>query len=204
MEQFDDRIDLYINKAQPFARPILEYIREVVHEAAPQICETMKWSSPFFDYKGLVCHMMAFKQHCGFGFWKAGLLGLETPPDGESSAGSFGRITKIEDLPAREVLIDLIQKAIALNENEVKAPPRNAKAPAKPAGMLVIPDYFLEALSKNIVARENFDNFSPSQKKEYAEWLIDAKAVATREKRMEQAIEWISEGKSRHWKYQSK
>jgi hypothetical protein len=46
-------------------------LRDLVHKACPEVEETMKWSFPHFDYKGMMCSMAAFKQYCAFGFWKA-------------------------------------------------------------------------------------------------------------------------------------
>ena len=202
MEQFDSRIDVYINKSAPFAQPILEYIREVVHEASPLLQETMKWSMPFFDYKGTVCMMAAFKQHCAFGFWKASRLNdphhlLHSGE--EAAAGSFGRICSIADLPPKEAMIDFIMQAIELNEKGIKTV--KVKPPVDKAA-LVVPDYFVEALSENGEAGVTFSSFSYSQKKDYVEWLTEAKSEATRQKRLETALEWISEGKTRNWKYE--
>ncbi|HEX8018421.1 YdeI/OmpD-associated family protein [Mucilaginibacter sp.] len=202
MEHYDSRVDAYIEKSPEFAKPILEYLRELVHETAPQVTETMKWSTPFFDYKGVVCAMAAFKQHCSFGFWKASLLydPQKILSLADQAAGSFGRLTSIDDLPPREVLVEFILQAIALNEdNKVKpAPPK--KAPTERAE-LVIPDYFIKFLEAHPQAWLNLNQFSYSQKKEYIDWIIDAKAEATRLKRMETAAEWLTDGKSRHWKY---
>ena len=200
MEQFDTRVDAYIAKAAPFAQPILEHIRQVVHEASPLITENIKWGFPFFEYKGVVCQMAAFKQHCAFGFWKASRL--DDPnrllnPGEESSAGSFGRISSIDDLPAPDILKQFVLQAMSLNSGEkvvVK------KAPVEKAAT-VIPDYFIDFLAGHPKAVETFYNFSPSHKKEYVQWIAEAKTEATRQKRMEQAIEWLNEGKSRHWKY---
>jgi uncharacterized protein YdeI (YjbR/CyaY-like superfamily) len=201
MEQYDSRIDVYINKSAPFAQPILEYIREVVHEASPLINETIKWSMPFYDYKGTVCMMAAFKQHCAFGFWKASRLNdphhLLNPGE-EASAGSFGRVSSITDLPAKQALIDFVLQAIELNEKGIKTV--KIKPPNKAA--LVVPDYFINSLSKNEAAKATFESFSYSQKKDYVEWLTEAKSEATRQKRLETAVEWIGEGKTRNWKYQ--
>ncbi len=203
MEQYDSRVDAYIGKSAEFAKPVLTYIRELVHEASPLIGETIKWGFPFFDYKGPICMMMAFKKHCAFGFWKADSL---NDPNhviklGDEKAGSFGNILTIADLPAKETLIDFILQGIERNEKGVKFIIAKKKTPAEKSE-LVIPDYFLEFLSQNLAARNTFDNFSYSHKKEYVEWIIDAKTDATRQKRMETALEWIGEGKSRHWKYQ--
>lgn len=201
MEQYDSRVDAYIAKAAPFAQPILEHIRQVVHETSPLITETVKWGMPFFDYKGPVCHMAAFKQHCGFGFWKASRLNdphhLLNPGE-EAAAGSFGRIEKIEDLPPPGSLADFVRQMIAINESGIK----EAKKPAAPKPEIAMPADFNSLLSGSPKALENFFNFSPSKKKEYLEWIVESKSEATRLKRMEQALEWISEGKSRNWKYQ--
>jgi uncharacterized protein YdeI (YjbR/CyaY-like superfamily) len=202
MEQYDSRVDAFIEKAADFAKPILEYIREIVHETSPLLTETVKWGFPFFDYKGPVCQMAAFKEHCSFGFWKATLLNdpYNALSIGDGSAGSFGRITKIEDLPSKEILQDFILQAIALNESGKKTPEAIKKASASKTE-LVIPEYFTEFLKAYPNASLNFDRFSYSHKKEYVEWIVDAKSEATRQKRMETAAEWLAEGKSRHWKY---
>jgi uncharacterized protein YdeI (YjbR/CyaY-like superfamily) len=201
MGQFDERIDAYIAKSADFARPILIHIREVVHRASPLINETIKWGMPFFDYKGPICMMASFKQHCAFGFWKASRLndpqGLLKGSDEESSAGSFGRINKMEDLPSDEALIGFIHQMIAFNESGVKEP----KKPSAPKPELPTPADFDKLLRENLAAMEIFEKFSPSHKREYIEWITEAKTDITREKRMLQAIEQITEGKSRNWKY---
>jgi len=203
MEQYDSRVDAYIAKSAEFAKPILEYIRDVVHEASPLIGETIKWGMPFFDYKGPVCHMASFKQHCAFGFWRSSLIkdsyGILNPSE-EAAMGSFGRLTSIDNLPAKQVIIDYILQGIALNEIGVKAHPKPKKTVTEKAE-LVIPDYFTELLAKHGRAKEVFDGFSYSNKKEYVEWFTEAKTDATRLKRLDTAIEWLTEGKTRMWKY---
>ncbi|MFS2189553.1 YdeI family protein [Mucilaginibacter sp. Mucisp84] len=202
MEHYDNRIDAYIEKSPEFAKPILNYLRAVVHEASPMIIETMKWSMPFFDYKGVVCNMAAFKQHCSFGFWKASLLydPQKVLSLADQAAGSFGRLTSIDDLPPKEVLIEFIQQAMALNEDNKPRPASQKKSPAQ-RDELVVPDYFVKFLEAHPQAWLNLNQFSYSQKKEYIEWITEAKTEATRLKRMETAAEWLAEGKSRHWKY---
>jgi uncharacterized protein YdeI (YjbR/CyaY-like superfamily) len=203
MEQYDSRVDDYIAKSADFAQPILNHLRDLVHRASSELKETMKWSSPFFEYEGPVCQMAAFKHHCAFGFWKAALMNdpnhiLNQQPD---TAGSFGRITSLSDLPADDILIKYVKQALALNIQGVKASPR-VKAKAEPGNNeLVIPSYFLEVLHKNALVKQQFEKFSPSQKKEYISWFNEAKTEVTRNKRMETAIEWIAEGKIRNWKY---
>ena len=202
MEKFDPRIDAYIEKSADFAKPILKHIRQVVHQASPQITETVKWGMPFFDYKGPVCMMAAFKQHLGFGFWKASRLNdpdhLLQGSDEEAAAGSFGRIVTLADLPSDKALMDFVQQMIKINESGIKEP----KKPSAPKAELPMPAEFDKLLRENLVAMDNFEKFSPSKKREYLEWFVEAKSDATREKRMQQALEWIAEGKSRNWKYQ--
>jgi uncharacterized protein YdeI (YjbR/CyaY-like superfamily) len=159
---------------------------------------------PFFEYKGPVGMMASFKQHIGFGFWKSSRLSdpnnyLKEGGD-EGAAGSFGRVEKMEDLPPDEAIVDFILQLIALNESGVKEP---KKAPAAPKTELPMPDDFKELLSTNATAVGYFEGFSPSKKREYLEWFAEAKSEATRQKRMAEALQWIGEGKSRHWKYQN-
>ena len=198
MPKKDPRVDAYIKKAQPFARPILTHIRKAVHAAVPGVEETMKWSSPHFDYKGIFCGMAAFKKHVGFGFWKAGLMKDVLPGSGGlSAAGQFGKITSIGDLPNDKEFAKMIKIAKQLNDDEVKAPPMRKG----PRPELKAPADLLAALAKNKKAKATFDNFPPGQRREYIAWVIEAKQAATRENRIKTAIEWMAEGKPRNWKY---
>ncbi|MFA3783495.1 YdeI family protein [Melioribacteraceae bacterium 4301-Me] len=200
MGKKDPRIDAYISKAQDFAKPILEHLRNLVHETCPEVEETMKWSFPHFNYKGdIMCSMAAFKQHASFGFWKAALIKeavLAKAAKSEAAMGSLGKITSLKDLPSDKKLISLIKKAAKLNEAGIKVSKKK-----KIKKELEIPDYFIKALSKNKKALTSFKNFSYSHKKEYVEWISEARTEETRNKRIATAIEWLSEGKPRNWKY---
>lgn len=200
MEKRDERIDAYIAKSADFAKPILIHLRELIHEAFPAIEEAWKWSFPHFDHKGIVCSMAAFKQHCTFGFWKASLMNDADNLfiHSDTAMGKLGQIKSLEDLPPDDVLISYIREAVELNEKGVKLPSKERPAVKKE---LEIPDYFISALNKNKQAAETFKNFNYSNKKEYVEWVTEAKTEETRNKRIAAAIEQIAEGKSRHWKY---
>jgi uncharacterized protein YdeI (YjbR/CyaY-like superfamily) len=202
MGKRDKRVDEYIAKSQDFAKPILNHLRELAHKACPDVEETMKWSFPHFDYKGIMASMAGFKQHCVFGFWKASLM--KDPekiiaPTGDTSMGQFGKIKSMNDLPPDKVLLAYIKEAAKLNADGIKV----AKKPvAKEKKELVVPDYLAAALKKNKAAQKTFENFPPSKKKDYVEWVTEAKTEVTREKRLATAIEWMAEGKSRNWKYE--
>lgn len=190
----------YIEKAKPFAKPILEHIRKLVHRVCPEVEEEIKWGVPSFNYKGLFCGMAAFKEHCTFGFWKGSLMKdpeniLENK---EKVMGHLGRITSLKDLPSDLILISYLKEAMKLNEEGIKVPKKKATTNKE----LEVPAYFIKALKKNSPAYKNFEEFSYSKKKEYVEWVTEAKQEATREKRIQTAIEWIQEGKSRNWKYE--
>jgi uncharacterized protein YdeI (YjbR/CyaY-like superfamily) len=195
----DPRFDEYIDRAAPFAQPILRHLREVVHEACPAVEEKVKWSSPHFDYRGPLCHMAAFKQHCAFGFWKGALVLEGGGPRAAEAMGHFGRITSVDDLPPREELIGYIKQAMRLNDEGVKAPARKQPDRARPEP--AVPDDLTAALEANEAALTTFNGFSPSHRREYLEWITEAKTDATRQKRLQQAVEWMAEGKPRHWKY---
>ena len=195
MPKKDPRIDAYIARAQPFARPILQRIRKAVHAGCPEVEETLKWSAPHFDYKGVMCGMAAFKEHIRFGFWKAALLG---GPPGDEAMSQFGMIRSLDDLPPERTLIAMVREAARLNEAGVKAPrPRRAPKPA-----LEMPTDFAAALNTRRKARTAFDAFSPSHQREYIEWITEARQAATRDRRIATAVEWIGEGKGRNWKYE--
>jgi uncharacterized protein YdeI (YjbR/CyaY-like superfamily) len=199
MGERDPRVDAYISEAASFAQPILKHLREIVHSACPGVQETIKWRFPHFDHKGILCGMAAFKAHCALGFWKASLI-MDGDPESEREAmGHFGKITTLADLPPDKILVGYVRKAAALNEAGVKAPNRS-KPRQKPAP-LEIPDYFSVALRKNKKAQKAFDGFSYSHRKEYVEWITEAKRDATRERRLATALEWLAEGKPRNWKH---
>jgi uncharacterized protein YdeI (YjbR/CyaY-like superfamily) len=193
----DPRIDAYIDKSAEFARPILTHLREVVHGACPEVEETLKWKAPSFEYKGLLCGMAAFKQHCAFGFWKHELVTGKSDRS-EEAMGSFGRITSVEDLPSRRILTGYVKRAMELNEQGIKAP----RTKTAPKGPLKVPEDLKEALRKNARARATFEAFSPSHKREYVEWIVAAKREETRRRRLSTALAWMSEGKTHHWRYE--
>ena len=192
----EPRIDAYIAKAQPFARPILDKVRERVHAVVPQAVETMKWSAPAYTLDGKILLITAaFKQHAALNFWRGQeLRGQDAKAD---AMGQFGKLASVEDLPAN--LDQLIAKAAELS---AAAPaPRKTKHAPKPApGMH--PE-FAAALAKAPKAKVALDGFPPSAQRDYLEWIAEAKQEATRAKRIATAVEWLSEGKRRHWKYQN-
>ena len=200
MGKKDKRVDAYIAKSAEFAQPILKELRETIHEACPSVEETMKWSMPFFLYKGMLCHFASFKQHCAFGFWKGrDVVGEDASED---AMGHFGRISSLKDLPSRKTTIGYVKKAMAQADARETAPPK-PKAKAKPVNReLVVPEYFAEAVAKNKKALATFDGFPYSHKKEYIQWVTEAKTDETRDRRLATTVEWLAEGKSRNWKYE--
>jgi len=201
MAENDPRIDAYIAKSAEFARPILHHLRGLVHEACPGVKENIKWGMPFFEYSGgLLCNMASFKQHCAFGFWNASLLKdpkavLQVRK--KTSMGHLERITALADLPPDKTIIALVKEAARLNEQGVKkAAPKREPKPELP-----VPPALATALKKNKKAKTYFDGASPSQRREYIEWVAEAKTEPTREKRIATAIGWMAEGKSRNWQY---
>ena len=192
------QVDAYIAKSAPFARPIFARLRRLFHLACPDIEEKIKWGCPSFEYKGMVGGFAGFKQHAAFGFWRQDVL-----PDPEGlfkTRGAFGgKLTDVSQLPSDEIIVQYIARAVKLNE---KGPPARFKAKPKPP--LKVPSYFLAAVRKNPRAKATFDGFPPSHKREYVEWVVEAKQDETRKKRLVQAVEWMAQGKSRNWKYERK
>ncbi len=227
MPALDPRHDAYVDDAAPFARPILEYLRAIVREAYPAIDETIKWGMPTYTVNGaIVCNIAAFKQHCSFGLWRAAeLLGDDAPAGTEerSGMGSYGKLRSIDDLPPRDVLVDQVRRIATARGAKADKAARPARRRAgvdqdvasttstanvgrrpSPKPPLVVPDYVERALDANAPARAAFDAFPPSHQREYVEWIREAKREATRERRLAQMLEWLTEGKSRNWKHERK
>jgi len=195
----DQRIDQYISNAAPFAQPILIHLRKLIHEACPEVEETMKWSFPHFDYKGVMISMAAFKAHCTLNLWKGALIpGIPNVDPGNTAMGNFGRITSIKDLPSESKLLEIFREAKRLNDENIRLPSKGKGSVAKE---LIVPDYLLEAIRANSAANSTWEKFSYSHKKDYVDWITGAKTEATRLKRLATSIEWISEGKNQMWKY---
>ena len=196
MGKRDTRVDEYIARAPAFAKPILVEIRERVHAACPDVEETIKWRQPSFEYQGLMCGMAAFKEHCVFGYWKAPLV-LGAAAEGANAMGYRDKITSVADLPSKTAFRAHIKRAMELNAAGITVG-RQARE-RKPE--LIVPADLAAAVKKNKKAQTTFDRFSPSHRREYVEWVTEAKTDATRAKRLQQTIEWLVEGKPRNWKY---
>jgi len=195
MSEVDPRIDAYIAKAPPFARPILQHIRRVMHVACPQAVETIKWGFPHFTYKGkLLAGMAAFKAHASLGLWHMGDKGPSRDVEG---MGQFGKLTQVADLPDDTMLARHIHTAMALID---AGPATKPKKP--PRAELPVPEELVAALEQAPAAKATFENFSPTNRRDYCEWIGEAKRSETRAARVAQAIEWMADGKPRHWKYQ--
>jgi uncharacterized protein YdeI (YjbR/CyaY-like superfamily) len=194
----DPRVDAYIAKAGAFAQPILHYLREIVHDACPDVEETLKWNAPHFMYHGMLCGMASFKAHCAFGFWNGSLIVAAMGKPAESAMGQFGRITSVGDLPPQKVITGYLKQAMKLNEAGIKRPARTKPVRKK---NLPVPEELTQALLRNRKARDTYERFSPSRRREYVEWITEAKGDDTRKKRLDTAIAWMAEGKPRFWKY---
>jgi uncharacterized protein YdeI (YjbR/CyaY-like superfamily) len=197
MGKKDPRVDTYIRQSAPFARPILKHLRKIVHRGCPGVQETIKWHFPHFDYNGILCGMAAFKEHCAFGFWKRQLIFGSDGAEGKELVNWSRRIKSIDDLPDEEALIGYVRRAAELNKLGTRLP-RTERRGVQP---VKVPDYFSAALRKNSKARKTFEGLSPSGKREYIDWLIDAKRDETRQRRLTTTVEWLSEGKPHNWRY---
>ena len=200
MGKRDPRVDAYIAKSQPFAQPILTHLRASVHAACPQTEETIKWGMPYFQYHGMLCGMAAFKAHATFGFWKGRHVFGGDKAKHDEAMGQFGRLETVKDLPAKRLISLYVKRAMLLNEQPELAPRAKRKRVIKPVN---VPADLARALAKSAKARKGFAGLTPGKQREYIEWLEEAKREETRAKRLATTIEWVSEGKSRNWKYEN-
>jgi hypothetical protein len=202
MGSLDPRVDSYIAKSATFAQPILEHLRGLIHATCPAVEESIKWSMPFFLYRGSpLCHMAAFKQHAAFGFWRHKDVVGDAGDAHDEGMGQFGKLTTLKDLPPKKELVALIKQAMARIDSG-NTPKRPKSAPKPPPSM---PDDLaaLLAQKKHAVARKTYEGFPPSAQRDYVDWIVEAKTDATRQKRIATTLEWLAEGKRRNWKYES-
>lgn len=192
MGTHDKRIDAYIARSAEFARPILEEVRVLIHDACPEVEETIKWGFPHFMYHGILCSMAAFKAHCALHFWKCRRLEAHGLQSREGAMGQFGRITSRKDLPGKVAFKRLVKVAMALRREDATA--QRAALP--------VPADLQAALAKHRKARTTFEAFSPGQRREYVEWITEARRPETRAKRLALTLEWLGEGKKFGWKYE--
>ncbi|WP_431049923.1 YdeI/OmpD-associated family protein [Roseateles sp. L2-2] len=200
MPTLDPRVDAYIDRAAPFAQELLRHWRATVHAHCPDVVETIKWGFPNFTYRDkILTGMAAFKAHCSIGFWHGeAAVGADHAKGG--AMGDFGKLTSIKDLPPKAEQKAILKRAMQLIEDGVKARPARASAPKPPPE---VPDDLAAALRANPAAQKTFDAFPPGQRRDYIDWIVEAKKAETRERRLAQAVEWIAEGKRRNWKYEN-
>jgi uncharacterized protein YdeI (YjbR/CyaY-like superfamily) len=194
----DPRVDTYIKHAAPFARPVLNHLRTVVHAACPEVEEAIKWGMPMFVHHGNLCFMAAFKQHAGFGFWRGSKVVEGSVDQSGSAMGQFGRLTEVGQLPSRRVLTAYVRKAALLNEAGGNASP---KPPRKPKPAPRTPAELGAALARNARARATWKKFGPGHRRAYVEWISEAKRAETRTRRIATTVEWLADGKPHNWKY---
>jgi uncharacterized protein YdeI (YjbR/CyaY-like superfamily) len=202
------QIDAYIANAPEFAQPILAHLRSLVHRASPEIEEAIKWRQPFFLHRGsMLCFMASFKQHCSFGFWSSEMAavmkqdGREGEDGAKGSRGAFGRITSIEDLPSNKEMVGYVKQAIALAGAASDNPKLSEIRAPKPE--IAVPPELVSAMQEKPGATEAFATLSPSCRREYILWISEAKRAETKERRIQAAVQWITEGKSLNWKYEN-
>jgi uncharacterized protein YdeI (YjbR/CyaY-like superfamily) len=204
MTPYNPQFDDYIAESADFARPILEYLRKIIHETCPEVEEIMKWGNLHFDYKGdIMCILTAYKKHCSFSLFKAELMSdpklIESVKAGKKM-GYMDKVTSLSDLPPKAVLVAYIKEAMILNETGVK----KIRPKSEKQIIIDVPDYFNEKLTAHPLAKEIFESKSASFRKDYLIWITGAKTEATRQTRMEQSLDWIAKGKGRFWQYEKK
>lgn len=194
MPTTDPRVDAYIASAPDFARQLLAELRARVHRAIPEVVETIKWRAPSFECHGLLGGMAAFKAHCTFAFWKERML-LQEDASVADVVQRCGRLTSLADLPSPAAFAATLQRARECNEVVAKPKPKTVPRP-----VILVPPAFAKALARAKKAKAQFEAFAPVHQREYLEWIQDCKRPETRQRRIEQAVEWLAAGRTRNWR----
>lgn len=199
MPKKDPRVDAYIAEAPEYARPILKRVRKLIHQGCPTAAETIKWGCPFIDYHGLLCGFAAFKRHCSLFFWRDIDVEAFLPKTNTAGAGmgQFGKLTSLADLPSDTKLLACVRSAMEQRDSPASKPRRQRQPAKEPA----VPADLKKALAASRAAAKTFREFAPSHRRDYIDWITEAKRPATRTERVATTIQWLSEGRKRNWKY---
>lgn len=200
----DPRVDAYIAKSAPFARPILRHLRAVVHAGCPTVVEAIKWGMPAFEHGGILCGMGAFQSHCTFWFWKGALIVKGDRAKQAEAMGQFGRVTRVADLPPKRVLVGYVKQAAKRRESGERGPERSKSAgpkrsPRTPADLAAA-----LRLPRHARAAATWAAFAPGHRREYVEWIVEAKRPGTRARRLATTLDWLAKGRPQRWRYERK
>ncbi|MCB0792148.1 MAG: DUF1801 domain-containing protein [Flavobacteriales bacterium] len=196
-----ERINSHIAEQDEWKRRLMVRLRQLIHQVDPGIEETWRWNGPHFDRNGIMLGMSAHKTCVSIWFHKGALLKdprrLFEPLEKDEAKGM--RVYKLKESDAidEKAFTELVKQAVKLNEDGVKL------SEAKPARKtLVVPPELESVLKKDQHAMTNWEGFSYSKKKDYIEWVTDAKREETRKRRIAQAFQLIRDGLALNERYE--
>lgn len=114
----EPRVDCYIDALPPWQQDICRQVREIVHDADPDVEETIKRSvQPYFVLDGNVCALLATKDHVDVFLYDGGIV---PDPEGIITGGHENKTARMiaiyEDEPINvPALTELFRQIIANN-----------------------------------------------------------------------------------------
>jgi hypothetical protein len=195
--QPQERINLYIAELPDWQRKHLVRVRQLIHSTEERIEEAWRGNAPHFDHQGSLIGMHAFKSCVSIWFHKGaslkdghGLFKL-TEKDAEREVRKY-KIHEGESINEKAFL-DLLKQALKVNAAQAGG------AETKPTSRaLVVPSDMEQVLRKDEQAWAQWEGLAASHKREYVEWITDAKQDETRKRRLAKALEMIRDGQAKN------
>lgn len=197
MNEASENITAYIEKATPEFKEVMIALRSVLNNPNFDIKEDWKWGAPNFNNEGMICWLAHFRNHVGMNFFKGTLIKDKYNLFTHYREEKGNRQLKFSDINQiiPEQIEYYIEEAIKLNQENIKVVKKEIDTS--------LPLDLETELNNNPKAKMFFESLAPSYKRDYIEWIEEAKREATRTKRLATTMEWLSEGKKKNWKYEN-
>lgn len=188
-------IEEYLEKLTDHKDTVLR-LRAILQQT--ELNETLKWGIPSYQINGKnVVGIGAFKSYAGLWFYNGSFLKdaskvLINAQEGKTKGLRQWRFTSLDELD-ETLIMEYVLEAIQ-NQKEGK----EVKAEKKP---LVIPNELREALAADLQLSEAFDELKLTTKREFAEYIQEAKREQTKADRLAKIIPMIKVGMGLNDKY---
>lgn len=195
------KVDEYILKKEKWQQE-LHILRSIFLDLP--LGETIKWGAPVYVFQGKnIVGLAAFKKYFGLWFFQGALLKdkqkvFVNAQEGKTKAMMQWRFYALEEIKT-DLIKDYVLEAIenVKQGKEIKPVRRNKKS------KLIIPPELLNTLDENRELKEKFETFTESKKREFAEYIIDAKRSTTKASRLQKIIPMILRGEGLNDKYRN-
>jgi len=190
-------IDEAFSKFTGFQKEYCNHLRKLIHKAMPDVKEDWKWG-PNFNVNGMVCGVWGFKDHVKLVFFKGSAMKdtYKLFNQGKENEGNrsinFSSADKIDD----KKIIEYLKEAAEINRKGIKLVKKEIK--------VVMPAILVKALNKDKASKTYFESLAPSHRRDYADYISQAKQEETQLRRLDKVMEMLTDKRTLNDKYMKK